>query len=114
MVANSIKAVVGKKIKTFCVTRWNSYYDSVQSLMDVLNKPTTLAAFNDILIKNKVAPFDDMDKKILSEYLMVMGPVAICLDKVQSETDAYMGTLIPQLSIMRALLQRIKNERQAN
>lgn len=114
MVANNIKAVVGKKIKTFCVTRWNSYYDSVQSLMKVLNNPTTLAAFNNILVKNKVVTFDDMDKKILSEYLKVMEPVAICIDKVQSETDAYMGTLIPHLIIMRALLQRIKNERQVN
>ncbi len=35
-----------------------------------------------------------------------MGPVAACLDTIQGEANAYMGILVPNLHIMKTLLER--------
>ncbi|KAG0724092.1 hypothetical protein GWK47_041391 [Chionoecetes opilio] len=113
VVANSIKEKTGRKLKTYCVTRWNSYYDAVQSLMDVLSNPDKMRALNEILSKGGVATFDERDKHILSEYLKVMQPVAECLDSLQSEANAYMGTFMPNLQLMRVQLETLKVDRQA-
>ncbi|KAG0721593.1 hypothetical protein GWK47_046180 [Chionoecetes opilio] len=92
---------------------WNSYYDAVQSLMDVLSNPDKMRALNEILSKGGVATFDERDKHILSEYLKVMQPVAECLDSLQSEANAYMGTFMPNLQLMRVQLETLKVDRQA-
>lgn len=42
----------------------------------------------------------------MSEYKAAMDPVAVCLDRLQGETNAYMGILLPSLHIMRSLLER--------
>ncbi|XP_050708973.1 uncharacterized protein LOC126993880 [Eriocheir sinensis] len=111
VVTNSIKEKTGRKLKTFCVTRWNSYYDAIQSLMDVLSNPEKMRALNEILSKGGAATFNEMDKHVLSEYLKVMQPVAECLDSLQSETNAYMGTLMPALQLMQFQLERLKVDR---
>lgn len=40
-----------------------------------------------------------------------MQPVAECLDSLQSETNAYMGTLMPALQLMQFQLERLKVDR---
>ncbi|KAG0717296.1 hypothetical protein GWK47_054739 [Chionoecetes opilio] len=100
VVANSIKEKTGRKLKTYC------------SLMDVLSNPDKMRALNEILSKGGVATFDERDKHILSEYLKVMQPVAECLDSLQSEANAYMGTFMPNLQLMRVQLETLKVDRQ--
>ncbi|XP_076034188.1 uncharacterized protein LOC143020993 isoform X2 [Oratosquilla oratoria] len=111
IVANSIKEKTGRKLKTFCVTRWNSYYDAVSSLMDILSNQDKMRALNDIISKEGVPTVDEMDKQVLSEYIKVMKPVAECLDNVQSETNAYMGAFMPTLYMMRLHLENLKTDR---
>ena len=38
-----------------------------------------------------------------------MQPVAICLDRVQTEVNAYLGILLPNLILMRVSLERIRD-----
>ncbi|KAG0710885.1 hypothetical protein GWK47_021863 [Chionoecetes opilio] len=46
--------------------------------------------------KRAAAPvFTEEDKEILQEYCKVMKPVAICLDRLQAEVNAYMGSSCP-------------------
>ncbi|XP_076057324.1 uncharacterized protein LOC143034865 [Oratosquilla oratoria] len=111
LVANSIKEKTGRKLKNFCVTKWNSYYDAVSSLMDILSKQDKMRALNDILSKKGVPTLDERDKEVLSEYMTVMKPVVECLDKVQSETSAYMGAFMPTLHMMRLHLENLKTDR---
>ncbi|KAG0713855.1 hypothetical protein GWK47_015266 [Chionoecetes opilio] len=39
-----------------------------------------------------------------------MKPVAICLDRLQAEVNAYMGILLPYLMLLKRDLQAIKRE----
>ncbi|QQP36057.1 Uncharacterized protein FKW44_021033 [Caligus rogercresseyi] len=61
--------------------------------------------------KRVAAPaFTEDDKEILQEYCKVMKPVAICLDRLQAEVNAYMGILLPYLMLLKRELQAIKRE----
>ena len=42
----------------------------------------------------------------MREYREVMSPVALCLDELQGEQNAYMGNLLPHLMVLRGQLSR--------
>ena len=41
------------------------------------------------------------------EYCKVMEPIANCLDRLQTEENAYLGVLLPNLTLMRVTLERM-------
>ena len=51
-----------------------------------------------------------MDKEVLEEYVKVMAPVAVCLDRLQAEENAYMGILLPNLMLLKLDLEKIRRE----
>ncbi|KAG0729673.1 hypothetical protein GWK47_029856 [Chionoecetes opilio] len=90
--------------------RWNSYYDSMKCLVKlVLDKQEVRTAINKILSVPGLGLFDSKDTEVIKEYLQVMTPVAICLDRMQSDTAAYMGNLLPDLMLLRQRLETVKN-----
>ncbi|QQP52474.1 Uncharacterized protein FKW44_004639 [Caligus rogercresseyi] len=94
VVANKIKDVVGRKLKTPCPTRWNTFYDATGASGDGAQGPRDHGGHNDVIKseaagKRAAAPaFTEDDKEILQEYCKVMKPVAICLDRLQAEVNA--------------------------
>ncbi|KAG0719484.1 putative AC9 transposase [Chionoecetes opilio] len=117
VVANKIRDVVGRKLNTPCPTRWNTLYDATECLLKTaLKDPETIEAINEVMKseaagKRAAAPvFTEEDKEILQEYCKVMKPVAICLDRLQAEVNAYMGILLPYLMLLKRDLQAIKRE----
>ncbi|QQP37405.1 Hypothetical protein FKW44_017653, partial [Caligus rogercresseyi] len=75
---------------------WNTFYDATVCLLETaLKDPETMEAINDAIKseaaeKRAAAPaFTEDDKEILQEYYKVMKPVAICLDRLQAEVNAY-------------------------
>ncbi|QQP56085.1 Uncharacterized protein FKW44_000641, partial [Caligus rogercresseyi] len=96
---------------------WNTFYDATVCLLETaLKDQETLKAINDA-IKSEAAgnraaapAFTEDDKEILQEYSKVMKPVAICLDRLQAEVNAYMGILLPYLMLLKRELQAIKRE----
>ncbi|KAG0712929.1 Zinc finger BED domain-containing protein 1 [Chionoecetes opilio] len=66
-------------------------------------------AINKILSVQGLGLFDSKDTEVIKEYLQVMTPVAICLDRMQSDTAAYMGNLLPDLMLLRQRLETVKN-----
>ncbi|KAG0724127.1 hypothetical protein GWK47_000483 [Chionoecetes opilio] len=104
--AANIKREVGRKLQTPNVTRWNSLYDSMEVLSDVLD--TKLAQINVICMQNGIATFNQVDKDIINEYLPVMRPVVTSLDILQMEREAYMEVLSPTLSVLWDSLLALK------
>lgn len=107
-IATTIKREVGRKLKTPDITRWNSLYDSLEVLNNVLN--TKLAHINTVCLDNNLSGFDETDKDIITEYLAVMKPVVSSLDKLQSEKEAYMGVLLPTLYVLRSRLEAMRTK----
>ncbi|KAG0717505.1 hypothetical protein GWK47_054310 [Chionoecetes opilio] len=110
--AASIKAALGRKLITPCQTRWNSYYDSVNCLLEhVFDTEEHLQAINGILSsQQKPFRFDAVSKEVLQEYVKVLAPVVEALDMLQGEEHAFMGNLLPFLSLMRQELQDLERE----
>ncbi|MPC93003.1 hypothetical protein E2C01_088118 [Portunus trituberculatus] len=93
----------------FYFYRWNSLYDCVVVLLEALSVGDQLDAINTILINhyqpNGVSPITEVDIRVLKEYKLVMQPVAQCLDMLQVEGKAYMGTLLPSIWLMKVSLE---------
>jgi phosphoribosylamine-glycine ligase len=85
-------------------------------LKTALKDPETMEAINEVMKseaagKRAAAPvFTEKHKEILQEYCKVMMPVAICLDRLQAEVNAYMGILLPYLMLLKRDLQVMKRE----
>lgn len=47
--------------------------------------------------------------QVLQEYCKVMKPLANCLDQLQTEENAYLGVLLPTLTLMRVALERMED-----
>ena len=103
--AAAIKDSFGRKFITPTVTRWNSLYDSFVRLESVLANNSvelnTLCAQHDVL---QQPGFTNQDMEVVQEYIRVMRPVAEGLDKIQGETTAYTGSLLPVLLVIKTNL----------
>jgi hypothetical protein len=103
-VAESIKDLTGKMITRPVVTRWNSMFDAVQSLLDLKDK---LADMFDIAGIEKLK---STEVTFLEEYVLAMQPLANALDTLQSENEFYYGFLAPSLlRVVRELNQQISS-----
>jgi regulator of RNase E activity RraB len=108
--ANQIKEAVGKKLQTPGVTRWNSYYESCAGLLEVLEDPEKKDELNVVSRKQGLSAFYEGDKDLLAQYCKIMKPVAICLDILQSEENAYMGILLPNLKLMKDQVAALRTD----
>lgn len=54
--------------------------------------------------------FTELDRELLAEYVKILKPVAICLDTLQSEGNAYMGILLPHLRLLKDTLESLKTD----
>ena len=60
--ANRIKDAIKRKLVTPSQTRWNSYYDSITTLLTVLEDLGNMNAINALINKEKKSlPFNDVD-----------------------------------------------------
>lgn len=94
-VAESIKALTGKMVSRPVVTRWNSLFDAVQSLLDFKEK---LPEVFEIAAVEKLKSTEII---FLEEYVLAMNPIANALDTLQGENEFYYGFLAP--SILRVI-----------
>ena len=95
------------------MTRWNSSYDGYKMFSGVLQDVDTRRKINDICASMRPNPIHsvvDEDCPVVTEYFTVMDPVAIALDKMQSDTQAYMGNFIPILLVLQRELNMLKDD----
>lgn len=100
--AEVVKNICGKQLLQPCATRWNSMYDSIQRTLEVKDKLQQLCT------TLKMTTFKDMDIEFLEEFVLVMKPIAVSLDKLQGEKDACLAYFLPSiLRIEQSLMETI-------
>src|ERR1700755_3565915 len=99
--AARIKKELGTKFITQSVTRWNSLYDSMKDLLK--NLDSSMTHINNICLEQKpcLPIFNETDKEVIAEYIEVMTPIAVRLDMLLDEKNAYAGVLLPNLFLLR-------------
>jgi hypothetical protein len=107
LAAERIKAAFGSLLITPGETRWNSYFDAVSKVNDILSKPEHAVEFDKL--------FDDLDikrllpihKRFVAEYVRVFKPVCVALDVLQGDKHVGFGYLLPALTTMLAKLDKL-------
>ena len=89
------ESVVGRQLPSPVPTRWNSLYDCTKIAL------TVKVNLNELFGKLNLPPLKPYDIELLEEYVKIMTPVAIALDKLQSEKECFYGILMP--TIMSAI-----------
>uniref|UniRef100_A0A336MR45 CSON005780 protein n=1 Tax=Culicoides sonorensis TaxID=179676 RepID=A0A336MR45_CULSO len=104
--ADFLKEKLKKTLKTPSVTRWNSLYDSLKDLLQIIenNKNDIEDAMNYL----KLNMFSATEIKYLSDFIQAFEPVAIALDIIQGETDIYFGMTVPLIIKTRNNLIKIQ------
>lgn len=109
--ANDIKAALGRKLVTPGATRWNSSHDAYKCLVKEVQDPEKRNKLNQICLRQHPAPLatiNEEDVEIMGEYVKVTGPLAKCLDTLQGEEKAYMGSMLPHLQFLKDSLRKLQ------
>ncbi|KAL7826789.1 hypothetical protein AOLI_G00319980 [Acnodon oligacanthus] len=88
-------------------TRWNSIYMAVERILRILQQEGEDAIRN-VCEKFGVTMLSPAEIAFLSEYYIAMKPVVKFLNILQSETNAYMGWLLPVIFQLQAKLRRME------
>lgn len=105
--ADAVKQVTEKVIITPGATRWNSQYDAMRRLLQV---GVNLVKLNELCQAVHTPEFTKAEYECLNEYVSVMQPIAISLDKLQGEKEAFYGHIMPTLHMLMQKLTAMQNK----
>lgn len=98
MASDTVYKICQCKFPIPVVTRWNSFFDSNKKIVHCCIKVNN--CFEQLyLCKFKVAEWN-----FLVEYIKVMEPLIIALDKLQGEKSCYLGYVTPTIITLRHIL----------
>ena len=89
-------------------TRWNSTYDSIVILNELLQK--NRGCVHKVMSLLKLHLFSESEIKLLKEYALVMSSLAKALEKIQGENQAYFGSLLPIVTATEIKLKEVKSK----
>lgn len=85
------------------VTRWNSFFDSIKKIIHCRQK------VNDCFEQLKLCKLKVTEWNFLVEYIKVMEPLTISLDKLQGEKSCYLRYVAPTIITIRHILMEQNN-----
>jgi len=105
--SEKIKDSLGMLLVTPGETRWNSMYDAVTRVYNILCVSDMEVKFDKLCDELDIKRLQPVQKTFVKEYVAVMKPVCYGLDILQGETkkDIGLGFLLPTLVVMKAQLK---------
>ncbi|KAM7296462.1 uncharacterized protein ISCGN_021620 [Ixodes scapularis] len=91
--------ILGHSLKTPCVTRWNSLYDSMKDLLRSKDK------LRDVCDGLNLQTFQERDLAFIAEYCEILQHIASALTRLQAQSDCFFGELLPTLFTVKSKLQ---------
>jgi hypothetical protein len=103
--ADIVEDVVGVTFRNPTCTRCSSSYTAVKRIVDVgITKVTECQE------KIGLQKMTDEDMRFLQNYVEVMQPIAIAMNKLQGEEGAYIGILIPEILEILFKLKKVTDK----
>ncbi|KAJ8412572.1 hypothetical protein AAFF_G00129080 [Aldrovandia affinis] len=87
---------------------WNATYHALERLKSFTTGGE--GDLDDVCGSIDLPHFKEAEKTYISEYVMVLAPLAKALDLLQSDKMAYYGVLLPTIATLIEKLQKIKRE----
>lgn len=105
--ADKIREVLGRLLITPGDTRWNSFYDALVQIDNLLSKPESEVKFHQVCDDLQIKRLQPQHKTFVAEYVQVMGPLCCGLDVLQGGKIVGLGHLLPTISIIRTQLNEL-------
>jgi len=105
--AEKIKEAISNLLPTPGDTRWNSVYDAVAKVYDLLLTPEQETKFDKLLDELEIKRLQPVHKTFVAEYVDVMRPVCCALDVLQGQQVVGLGYLLPTISVVKHQLSSI-------
>ena len=102
--SDKIRRALGSLLITPGETRWNSTYDSMVKIHQLLANPDTEVKFDKLCEELDIRRLHPQQKTFVKEYVDVFKPVCCGLDVLQGEMDVGLGHLIPTVSVIKGQL----------
>jgi hypothetical protein len=99
-----VEQIIGLSLRTPGETRWNATYDAIKRLME----PRVRDNLTNIMDKLEMTRFQKIELDVLEEYLKIMAPIATALDKLQGESNCYIGLLMPTIQQVKKKLLMVE------
>lgn len=102
--AESAQEILGRTIPKPNSTRWNSEFDCLRTINDLKDN------INQLMEEIKLPQFKPEEFDFLSEWVLVMQPVAIALDMLQGDAnmEAYFGAILPTVLQLYKQLENLE------
>ena len=105
--ADAIYTELKKRLVVPNDTRWNSMFDAMVCLTKIIQEKRD--GLRRVMVQQSIAAFTQQDIEVMEEYVKAMQPIAIALDKIQGNTNGYLGWLLP-LSVTTVIrLREVRN-----
>ncbi|CAH0562887.1 unnamed protein product [Brassicogethes aeneus] len=101
-----ILEVLGHNLSYPGATRWNSMFDAINQILKEKDKLCTL--FEKLDIKKQM--FKESEIEYLTQYCIILKPLASALDILQGEKNAFFGFLLPCLGSLLKKFERMQFE----
>ena len=95
----------GRSIERPCLTRWNSLYDCLNSLLSFSKDQ-----INGVMSSLDLPKLKDTEFEYLYEYKRCLAPIATAIDVCQGEKNAFYGMAIPVLQKVRKEMLQMQNQ----
>lgn len=102
--AEIIEEVLHTKLSYPVPTRWNSLFDAICQILKQKEKLDDL--FHHLDVKNS---FKAIEIEYIEEYVLVLKPIAITIDRLQGEKICFFGQLLPTIFTIQTKLKDMKN-----
>ena len=96
--AEKIREALGTLLVTPGDTRWNSTYDAMSKVSNIISNPNLEAKFDSLCDELVGKRFMPLQKTFINEYVSVMAPVCCALDVLQGDKATCLGYLLPTLN----------------
>lgn len=100
-----IKNAIGSFLVTPVDTRWNSMYDAVSKVNDILCAPEMDTKFDKLCDNLDIKRLQPIHKKFVSEYVRVLQPICSAIDILQGDREVGLGHLVPTLLVVKTQLR---------
>jgi hypothetical protein len=101
--SDAVKKIIARAILIPVPTRWNSRYDALKCILQLQDK---LGEICDVL---KLPKFKKQELECLEEYVMIMAPIAVAIDRLQGD-NVYFGDVFPTLHTVQQKLQDLQQK----
>lgn len=108
LASDYIKSKLGVLFVLYNVTRWNSFFDSVECVTKLIGSKNEELA--EVFHHFNIAPLTKTEEEFLIEYVRIMEPFTQALDVLQNEEKMSIGCVLPTIRLLQETMTEFSKD----